>query len=112
LPTLDALAAEQVHLAPGLREVARGDADDRHPRREIARAAQDMCVRVAFAADGAVHASLVDAKGATLADAGPGTSGALAPAGPVCVRSGDSVSLVLEASPPFRARYVAWASRS
>ncbi len=111
LPSLESLAAEQAVLAPGLREIARGETDERSGRQEIVRAVHDTCVRVRYAASHPVRARLESASGIKLSDPPAAASGALAKAGPVCIRAGDAVELVFEAEGAFRARFVAWSSR-
>ena len=124
LPSVESLAAEASRVAPGLRELMRGAANDGAPSREIVRAAKDMCVRIVYAADVPVRAR-VESSGSGSRDGGvtvlfpsavapsaPSKSkvGALGASGPVCVRSGDAVTLVFEADGPFHAVFVAWGS--
>jgi hypothetical protein len=113
IPSLDVIAARAGAVAPGMREVARGELSSDGPStpRILARAeGADTCVRVAFVATPAVHASLADSRGDVLADVPSASDTALAPHGPVCVRRGDSISLHLDAPGSWRVRFVAWAS--
>jgi hypothetical protein len=72
--------------------------------------AADTCVRVALVASPAVTAVLKDARGDLLAQGPPTTDAPIAAKGPVCVRKGDAISLVVSAQGAWQARLVAWAS--
>jgi hypothetical protein len=100
-------------MAPGLHEVARFEVSGDAPatRTLVDASAGDVCARAAVVAWPQVHLALVDAHGVVLADAPDAGDTALAPRGPVCVRRGDTISLRIDASVPFTARVVAWASR-
>lgn len=79
---------------------------------ELARAdEQDLCVRVAFEASEPVVASLVDARGATLATSVERAGGILAEQGPVCVRKGDAVHALATGPSTAHVLWVAWTSR-
>jgi hypothetical protein len=95
-----------------MREVARGDLTTAggSADRSIAQAGADTCVRVAMAAQPAVHAWLADSRGNRLTDEPDASSALLGALGPVCVRKGDAVTLHVEAHAPYVARFVAWAS--
>ena len=114
LESLDALAARAPSVAAGMREVARGEvvpSDAGVVAREIVRAdEQDVCVRVTLVAQPAVHAWLTDTRGDVLADARSVEDASLGTRGPVCVRKGSRVSLHIEASGAFVARFVGWTS--
>jgi hypothetical protein len=113
LTSLDALASRASALAPGMREVARGDLEGGPTpvTSPLARAeAADTCVRVAFVAAPPAHAWLTDARGDVLADAPSTGDATLAARGPVCVRRGDAVTLHVESSAAWRGRFVGWAS--
>ena len=107
LTAFDTIAARGATLAPGMREAARkeGAAD----AVDLVKAdARDVCVRVAFAASTPVTARLVDHAGSVLAASeGPGTAGVLGAHGPVCIRKGDVVRALTDAS-GVRVRWVAW----
>jgi hypothetical protein len=96
-----------------MREVARGDlpGDAAAGTRVLVQADDaDTCARVAFAAQPAVHASLVNARGHVLADAPASTDTPLAARGPVCVRKGDAIAIKVDGASSYAARFVAWAS--
>ena len=107
LTAFDAIAARGATLAPGMREAARkeGAAD----AVDLVKAdTRDVCVRVAFAAGAPVTARLVDHAGAVLAASEtPGTDGVLGAHGPVCIRKGDVVRALTDAS-AVHVRWVAW----
>ncbi|MGO9709792.1 MAG: hypothetical protein ACLQBL_13065 [Polyangiaceae bacterium] len=113
LPSLDDLAARAPALAPGMREVARGElsSDKPPPTRQLLHAdAADTCTRVAIVAQPALHLALKNGRGDLLADVPSSTDTPIGPRGPVCVRKGDAVTLSAEGSGPWVARFVAWAS--
>jgi hypothetical protein len=69
---------------------------------------RDACVRVAYAASAPVTAKLVDHTGAVLAASdAPSTEGTLGPKGPVCIRKGDVVRGLTDAT-GVHVRWVAW----
>jgi len=105
----DSIVARGPSIAPGMREVARRESFGE--RVEIVRAEQrDTCVRVAFEAVAPVTARLVDGTGTVLATTSvAGVEGLLGEKGPVCVRKGEALSVLVEgASVPVR--WVAWAA--
>jgi hypothetical protein len=113
LTSFDVLASRASALAPGMHEVARGDlaSDSPSPARDLVRAdGADTCTRVAFAAQPAVRASLVDGRGNLLAEVSSATDAAIGIHGPSCVRKGDAITLRVEGTPPWALRFVAWAS--
>lgn len=112
LPTLEALASGAVRTAPAMRELARRELDvpQEATRIDLFTASVDTCVRVRVVGAVPLRASLETAQGAALADAPPGVDVALAERGPVCVRRGDRVTLVLAPREPGRVRFVAWVS--
>ena len=108
LAAFDALAARGASLAPGMREVARKEGGS--DAVELVKAeARDACVRVAFEASAPVEAKLVDHAGNVLAASdAPAADGVLGARGPVCVRKGDVVRGISDASGATRVRWVAW----
>ena len=105
LPTLTELAARAPEIAPGMRELGRGES----LRADVVRAAAaDTCLRVAFAANAPVAARLESSSGALLASVEPSLGGLLAPRGPVCVRRGDGARVSFDGGPTARVRWIAW----
>ena len=111
LPSLDALAARGPTEAPLMREALRtGTASPRSPD---VRADRDLCLRAVFASSAAVRASFADESGAARGDVTAGASGTVPPRGPVCVKRGEALHLVVEStpgSPPTTARAVIFAA--
>jgi len=107
VPSLDALAARATRLAPGMREILRGESAGSVPLPE---ADHDTCIRAAFAGGGPVAAHLVGKGGSFLADAVAATDGVIGPDGPVCYRKGDAPLLRFEGQGEGSARYVVWAA--
>jgi hypothetical protein len=71
---------------------------------------QDTCIRVAFAASVPVVAKLVDGVGNVVAETGAATvEGLLGEKGPVCIRKGEAVSVMVD-GPGAAVRWVAWAA--
>ncbi len=107
--SFDDLVALGPTLAPGMREIARkvsGASDDGV---ELLRAdSGDACVRVAFAAAGAIVAKLVDQGSDVLSTIGPVAEGALGERGPVCVRKGDVVRAIADGAGRSHVRWMAW----
>ena len=66
------------------------------PRTTEVRAETDLCLRALFAAAAPVRASFVDASGAPRGEGATGLSGSVPPRGPVCVKKGESLHLVLD----------------
>ncbi len=94
-----------------MRETARGDMTGSSPPPVVASAdAADTCARVALVAEPPAHAWLTDKRGTVLADVAKAEDTALGPHGPVCVRKGDAISLHVERTGPWSARFVAWGS--
>ncbi len=104
LPAFEALAARQVRLAPGMRELARGDLTAPTP---LPKVDHDTCVRVAFAAAGPARVALVGRDHAELAAAAAASEGALGGRGPVCFHADDAPTLVA-AGDAGAVRYVVW----
>jgi hypothetical protein len=105
----DSIVMRGPSIAPGMREVARRDSFGE--KIEIVRADQrDTCVRVAFEAATPVAAKLVDGTGTVLAMTSvAGADGLLGEKGPVCVRKGEALSVLVE-GPRVAVRWVAWAA--
>jgi hypothetical protein len=105
--SFDDLSALAPTLAPGMSEIARkastGDAVEL-----LGAAANDACVRVAFAAESPVSTKLVDGSGEALAVAGPALQGALGERGPVCVRRGEIIRGVADGAGRSHVRWMAW----
>jgi hypothetical protein len=106
LPTLDALASRQVRLAPGMRELARGEASGQVVLPTVTR---DTCVRVTYVAAQAVSVSLVSHDGAVLARNPPEKDGAIEKRGPVCFHP-DAAPHLEAAGDAGAVRYVIWAA--
>lgn len=96
-------------IAPGMRQVARRESAGE--KIELLRAdQQDTCIRVAFAAAMPVVAKLVDGAGNAVATtAAAAAEGLLGEKGPICIRKGEAVS-VMVAGPGAAIRWVAWAA--
>jgi hypothetical protein len=92
-----------------MREVARRESFGE--KIEIVRAEQrDTCVRVAFEAATPVTAKLVEGTGTVLATTSvAGVEGLLGEKGPVCVRKGGALSVLVEGA-SVAVRWVAWAA--
>ena len=83
------------------------------PRSPDVRADKDLCLRAIFASSAAVRAWFADESGAARGDATVGASGTVPPRGPVCVRKGEALHLVVESTPggpPSTARAVIFAA--
>jgi hypothetical protein len=95
-----------------MHEVTRGDLTSAAPATAVLLRADstDTCARVALVAQPPVHAWLTDARGTVLADAPPSLTPLLGARGPICVRQGSAMTLHLEGTGPWAARYVAWAT--
>ncbi len=106
LPTFETLAARQVRLAPGMRELARGDTASPVT---LPSATRDLCVRVAYAAREAVTATIVARDGAVLATSGLHKDGVLDARGPVCFHPVDEPRLYFRGDAGV-VRYVVWGS--
>jgi hypothetical protein len=116
LPSLATLAARGPLVAPGMREVAKGElsihAGDR-ARADVAQAGtRDLCARLTFVATAPLSARLEDAAGNALAESAPAQTATLGARGPVCVRKGDVIRVTFDghASASARVRWVAWGS--
>ena len=107
-PSLDAIAQRSAAFASGMREIARREVTGAHAAIEIVRAeARDACVRVAYSANAAVSARIVDDAGAVLAER-TDAEGLLAARGPVCVRRGGALRVTFDGPPWLAVRFVAW----
>jgi hypothetical protein len=106
VPSLEELAARAVRVAPGMHELARGEVT-LPVSIGLPKVDGDVCVRVAFAGRAPLRAALQTTSGDALVAAEPSTDGLLGPRGPVCVRRGQGVVLVME-SAAYPARYVVW----
>jgi hypothetical protein len=105
-PSVESLALLLPSLAPGMREVARGEsplpASIALPPREA-----DVCFRAVFAATSAVVAALVDDAGRLLDVSQAGKQTLLNADGPVCLRRDHHARLEVQgAKGPVR--YVLW----
>jgi hypothetical protein len=105
-PAFEALAAKQLRLAPGMRELARGDASGAAPLPKLTR---DTCVRVAYASTTPVTAALVAHDGAVLAASTAMKEGALGERGPVCFHPESEPRLEVGGDAGV-VRYVVWAA--
>jgi hypothetical protein len=105
----EALVARGPAIAPGMHQVARRDSAGE--KIEIVHAEQqDTCIRVAFEASVPVVAKLVDGVGNVVAETGAAAvEGLLGEKGPVCIRKGEAVSVMVE-GPGAAVRWVAWAA--
>jgi hypothetical protein len=70
------------------------------PRSDELRAERDLCVRAAFAASAVVRVSFVDASGARRGEAAPSTGGMVPPQGPLCVKKGEALRVVVDGAAP------------
>jgi len=104
LPGFDVLAARQVRLAPGMREMGRGETSASTPLPDSGR---DTCVRVAFVAGRQVSAALVARDGAVLERSAATADGVIGSRGPVCFRAGAGVELRVEGDAGI-VRFVVW----
>ena len=77
-----------------MREIARWERAT--PRSPDLKADRDLCLRVAFAASGAVRVRLENAAADRRGEPTSGVDGLLPPQGPVCVARGEVVRLVVE----------------
>jgi hypothetical protein len=106
-PTTDALALLGPSLAPGMREVARGESA--LPLSIVVPGeSSDVCLRAVVAAGAPVAAALI-AEGRTLALSEPGPRALLDAHGPICLRKGTHARIEAQ-GPRGPARYVVWAS--
>jgi hypothetical protein len=107
-PSVEALALLLPSVAPGMREIERGEsplpASIALPPRDA-----DVCFRAVFAASSAVVAGLVDEAGRLLAISQAGKQTLLNAEGPVCLRKDHHARLEVQgAKGPVR--YVLWAT--
>jgi hypothetical protein len=101
---LDDLAQGQMRLAPGMHEIARGEASLPTP---LPTASHDTCVRVVFASAGAAAVALVTVDGDVLAKAKPTEHGTLGERGPVCFHADQAPRIVVDGDAGI-VRYVVW----
>jgi hypothetical protein len=66
------------------------------PRSADVRAERDLCVRAVFASSAAVRAAFADESGAVRGEPASGATGTVPPRGPVCVKKGEALHLVVE----------------
>ena len=92
--SLEALAARGPTDAPLMRELLR--VERAAPRSPDVKAERDQCVRALFSSASPVRIWFVDQSGATRGDATSAASGSVPPRGPVCVKKGDVLHLVVE----------------
>ncbi|MBX3207099.1 MAG: hypothetical protein KF764_18780 [Labilithrix sp.] len=107
-PSLEALATRGPSEMPRMREVVRS-ADATSPT-TVASGSSDACFRAAIGASAPVRAWFEDearvARGGELSAA----AGLVPPRGPVCVRRGETLRLVVDARPETIARAIVWQS--
>jgi hypothetical protein len=107
-PSAEALALLSPSVAPGMREVEKGEsplpASIALPPRE-----RDVCVRAVFAAGAPIVAALVNDAGLVLDVSEAGKQPLLEARGPVCLRKDQSAHLEVQ-GPPGLVRYVVWMS--
>jgi hypothetical protein len=70
------------------------------PRSEELRAERDLCVRALYTATRPVRVWFADESGQQRGELASGTGGAVPPRGPVCVRKGEALRLVVEGALP------------
>lgn len=83
------------------------------PRSPDVRAERDLCLRAVFASSAPARASFADESGRERGDAATGVTGTVPPRGPVCVKKGEALHLVVESagsSPSIAARAVIFAA--
>jgi len=102
--SLDELAQKQRRLAPGMRELARGEGSS---PAVLPTLDHDECVRVAFASRAASTVRLVARDGAVLAASEPSKEASLDARGPVCFRRGTEPRLEFDGD-AGDTRYVVW----
>ncbi len=107
LPSMDELAARQVRLAPGMRELARGEATGSQPLPPLPKVERDTCVRVICAAQAPTSVALVARDGTALAASPASLEGVLGTEGPVCFHREAEPRLVL-AGDAGTVRFVVW----
>jgi hypothetical protein len=105
-PSLETLAEMGASLAPGMREVARGQSPMPASIPLLATNA-DVCLRAVFGAASPVIAALLAEPGGILAITRAGTRATLEARGPVCMRKGQSVHIEVQGQAPL-VRYVVW----
>ena len=104
LPSFDELAARQVRLAPGMRELQRGETAADVALLKVER---DTCVRVVFAGQRPADVALVAKDGTALATATAATEGVLDARGPVCFRAGAEPRVAVKGD-GGTVRFVVW----
>jgi hypothetical protein len=113
-PRADALRDRGASIAPGMRLAAQRNSPEAEV--DLVHAdAQDECVRVAYDANDAIAAELINGHGDVLARATDAVAaGVLPSAGPVCVRRGDAIRGVAirtaDAGAGTAVRWAAWAA--
>jgi len=120
--SLSALGEQGSTLAPGMRKLEDGELSG---ARDVAHdlmapVDKDTCVRVAWSANAAVDAKMLDASGRTLAEVRSARDGSLGERGPICARRGDTVRVqfapiataIADGGAPGNVvvRFVAWGS--
>ena len=93
---LDAIAGRAPAEAPLMREALR--VDHAIPRSPQIRIDRDLCVRALFAASGPIRAWFADDAGSSRGEIALGATGTVPPRGPVCVKKGETIYLVVEAA--------------
>lgn len=105
-PSLEALGATAERLAPGMREVARGQGSLPFSI-ALPPSIGDACVRAVLAAPSPVVAAFVTETGGVLAIAQAGAQTTLEERGPVCFRKGQTARIEVQGQASF-VRYVVW----
>jgi hypothetical protein len=106
IPSFDELVARQIRVAPGMREILRGDTS---ASAALPEAGKDECVRVVYAAGAPVRVTLKGRDGAILATSTVASSGTLDARGPVCFRRDTAPELDVQ-SDAGPVRFVIWGS--
>jgi hypothetical protein len=105
-PSLESLGATAERLAPGMREVARGQGPLPFSI-PLPPSIADTCVRAVLAAPSPIVAALVTDVGGALAITQTGTQTTLEAQGPVCFRKGQAARIEVQGQASF-VRYVVW----
>ena len=105
-PSLETLAARAEQVAPGMREVARGESPV-PASIPIPELGADACIRALLGANSPVVAALVTDAGSILAITRAEALVTLDARGPVCLRKGNSARIEVQGQAPL-VRYVLW----
>jgi hypothetical protein len=107
-PTVESLALMVSALAPGMRELARGESP-LPATIPLEPTGRDTCVRVVLGASAAVVGALVSDKGRVLDVTEAGRTTVLGQRGPVCLRKDQAATIEVQ-GPASPVRYVVWVS--